>query len=186
MKNAMPIAALACALLLVGKPAASATVFNVTLDGSQEVGGGDPTGTGFGTLTLDPVADTIAWNIDYSNLSDPFPGIYPISLSGWHVHGPDGSAGSNAGILISLGDVSSGPIPNGNLTGMLAADGAAIDSILANPGDFYLNLHTSDAFGGSFAGFPGGAIRGQVPEPSTAALLALGLVGVGMRGRRSR
>jgi hypothetical protein len=41
----------------------------------------------------------------------------------------------------------------------------------------YVNLHN--------ANFPGGEIRGQIPEPAAFALLGLGLLGLGVR-RRSR
>ncbi len=169
------------ALFIVTNPAAATTTFSVLLDGSQEVGAaGDPTGSASGTLTLDAVSDTISWNIDYTGLSDPLP-ENPIELSGWHIHGPGGSPGSNAGVLVNLGDVGAGPIPNGSLIGDdLAVSSDIIDSILADPGDFYLNLHTSDGIGG---GFPGGAIRGQVPEPNSFVLMGLGLTAIALRRR---
>ena len=176
---------LALLLLLVAfsfpTPAAAVT-FNVSLDGSQEVGGGDPTGTGSGTITLDPVADMISWNINYQDLDDPSV-IYPISLSGWHIHGPGGSPGNTAAVLVNLGNLGASGIPNGNLSAVIAANSATIDAILANPSDFYLNLHTSDEFGGQFAGFPLGAIRGQLPEPHALFLLATGLGALALRRR---
>ncbi len=159
----------ALAALCLASPAhAVSTTYNVFLDGSQEVGGGDPTGTGMGTITLDPNADIISWQIDYQDLDDPFPTIYPIHLSGWHIHGPGGPAGTNASILVDLDQLDAAlpsgidSVPFGTLIGMVGADSAAIDAILGNPSDFYLNLHTSDNFGGAFGGFPAGAIRGQI------------------------
>ena len=169
--------------LIWARPAAAQPVtFNVFLDGSQEVGGGDPTGFATGSITLNPDLNTISWDIDYFDLSDP-PDIYPNFLSGWHIHGPGGPAGVGAPILVNLDNLGGLTLPSGTLTGMLSGFSGEIDLILANPDDFYLNLHTTDSIGG---GFPAGAIRGQLPEPSTALLLGLGLAGVAALKRRSR
>ena len=85
---------LALGFVAVGSSTALAETFNVFLDGSQVVGVGDPTGSGNGTITLDPFLNRVSWSVDYSNLSNNV--SYPVHLSGWHIHGPNGSVGSNA------------------------------------------------------------------------------------------
>ena len=176
------LASLVAVLACVGECSVSTayaapTTFSIALDGSQEVGFGDLGATGMGMITFDPEADTISWNVDYFNLLDDI--IYPVSITGWHIHGSNGPPGVNASILVDLDNLAGLLVPNGTLSGgPIAADSDNIDAILADPGDFYLNLHTSDNFGGFFAGFPDGAIRGQVPEPSTFVLLGLGCLGL--------
>jgi CHRD domain-containing protein/PEP-CTERM motif-containing protein len=52
-------------------------------------------------------------------------------------------------------------------------------AVLANPADFYVNVHTTE--------FQNGAVRGQIPEPATALLLGAGLLGLAASsGRRVR
>jgi hypothetical protein len=76
-------------------------------------------------------------------------------------------------------------VPNGTLTsgGALPFTGSLIDQVLADPTDFYLNLHTDGDFGG---GFPLGAIRGQLPEPASMSLMAIGGLALLRRRRRTR
>ncbi len=176
--------ALCLGLAMTGPASAVSMTFSVQLDGFQEVGGGDTTGHGSGTITFDPDADMISWMIDYADLTDDT--IHPFSLSGWHIHGPGGPAGTSAAILVNLDNLGGLGVPSGTLSGAIAADSANIDTILADPSDFYLNLHTDDGFGGFYGSFPGGAIRGQIPEPSTLLLTALGLAGLTTIPRRLR
>lgn len=180
-------------LALASAAGAVPVVFSVSLSGDQEVGTGDPTGSGTGTVSLDPDTDIISWNISYQDLSNPVPTIYPVRLSGWHIHGPDGPAGMNAPVLVDLDQLDSAQpsgvdsIPDGTLMGMVGADSGVIDDILADPTDYYVNLHTSDDFNGAFAGFPAGAIRGQlgeVPEPGVALGVGSLLVAVALARRR--
>lgn len=65
---------------------------------------------------------------------------------------------------------------NGGVSGAFNALVAGMDA-----GKAYFNLHTTS--------FPGGELRGllaPIPEPSTYALMALGLAGVGLVARRRR
>ncbi len=132
--------------------------FTVPLSGANEVpsGSGDPDGSGTANLTIDDVALTISWNISVANLDT-------VILD--HIH--SGAAGVNGPVVVDFG---------GQLTGSGLAD-SDLAAVLANPTGFYVNVHTNT--------FPGGAVRGQVPEPRTALLLAMGLLGLAAstRGR---
>lgn len=151
----------------------AATTFNVTMTGAAEVsnagvlGVGDPDALGVGTITLDPDLDKISWHIEYTNVDG-------TALTGFHIHGPDATLITNKPVYQNLGFSPSTP-PSGMLMGEVTNVGAQIDTILANPGGFYLNLHSS--------AFPAGAIRGQLPEPASLGLLGLGAMAL-LRRRR--
>ena len=132
----------------------------MALSGANEVAPvvGDPDGFGTASLTIDDVALTIDWNIVVNNLD-------PVTLA--HIH--SGPAGVNGPIVVDFG---TGP---GALTGSGLFD-ADLAAVLANPLNFYVNVHTT--VHGS------GAIRGQVPEPGTALLLGAGLLGLAVSRRR--
>ena len=130
--------------------------YTLTMDGAQEVpgGSGDPDGTATGTLTLSSTAGLLSFSISFANIDDPI--AVDITL---------GAPGVGGDPLVSL-PVSAGVDPN-PLVGTVAPDPAILQSIIQDPTAFYVNVHT--------AAFPDGAVRGQVPEPDTAALLAAGL-----------
>lgn len=134
--------------------------FSVPLSGAQEVVMGDSDGMGIANLYIDDVALTIDWNITVSDILLP--------LSGAHIHAA--AAGANGPLVVNF---------NAQLTGTNLAD-MDLASILANPSDYYINLHNTE--------FPTGALRGQmsaaaVPEPTTLALLGLGIAGLLWRRR---
>lgn len=86
-----------------------------------------------------------------------FPG--PVTVVGLHIH--SGIAGANGPVVIDSGLRNAGEDTAGNAgvtrqTAVLntAAQIAAINGLLANQGDYYVNLHTTVN--------PGGAIRGQI------------------------
>ena len=150
----------------LAQAAAAATItFIVPLDGQQEVnaggtpGQGDLDGSGTATLVIDDVANTISWNIVVSNIALP--------LAAAHIHGAP--AGTNGSPVVDF---------SGQLTGSSLLD-ADLVAVLANPSNFYVNLHNS--------AFPAGALRGQlgtpVPEPVTLALLALAGGSLALRRR---
>lgn len=70
------------AFLLAASPAAALTItYSVAMDGTQEVGGGDPDGTASGTLTIDDATGNISWSFTYANIAAP---------TAMHIHGPGG------------------------------------------------------------------------------------------------
>ncbi|MBL9141230.1 MAG: CHRD domain-containing protein [Phycisphaerae bacterium] len=125
---------------------APAVVFPITMSGSNEVPGpGDPDGSAVGTLTIDPGTNAISWNFNYSNLD---------ALTGFHIH--SGIAGASGGVVVNLGTATSGGA--GTLIGSLPNQtNATINSLLAAPEAFYLNLHTT--------AYPSGAVRQQILPP---------------------
>lgn len=169
MKNLMALFCLTGLVLLgleTSAQAASAT-YALSLDGSQETGAGDLDGAGSGTITLDDVTGSVSWNITYADIAAP---------TGMHIH--TGVAGISDDVLFSLGIDTSGGA--GTLIHSLTAPLSSISSVLSSPLGFYVNIHNAD--------FGPGAIRGQlgtlVPEPTSVALIALGLIG--MMSHRSR
>jgi hypothetical protein len=151
------------ALLGMSLPAGAAVLqFTSILSGQNETNGsgtfglGDPDGTGVATLLIDDVANTIDWNIVVNGIAMP--------LTGAHIH--QGNFDVNGPIKIDFAGALAG-------SGLFDADLAAV---IANPGGFYVNLHN--------AGFPAGAIRGQIaliPEPAAAGLMLAGLALLGWR-----
>jgi hypothetical protein len=149
--------------------------FNINANGVKEVnaagvpGQGDPDGTATGTLTLDNVAGSATINITVANLD--------LSFTGNHVHqAPPTTTGA---IVLDFGDPDNyrvGNLISGTVTGLSIA---TINSVFANPSNFYYNIHNTP--------FPGGAARDQlagVPEPSSLGLAALGLLAAAVFRRR--
>ena len=142
----------------------------VAMDGAQAnagVGTGSP-GTGTATVTLDDATFVLSWSITWSGLIGT-----PTAM---HFHGP-ALPNQNAGVQVGTGVVGPPVFGNAVISASQEAD------LLA--GLWYLNLHTT--------AFPGGEIRGQVlsqtssvPEPSTLAIFAIALAGLGFMMRRRR
>ena len=181
MRKLSIVAFLGAALAAANAAHAQARTFNLTLLGANEpnasgqLNQGDPDGIAVGSVTLDPGADMVTWDFTYDNISG-------AAISGFHIHGPNATPTTNTGIYIGF-PLSSTATPSGRQTGMLMTSdladlGNRIDTVLANPGGFYVNLHSNGA-----GGFPGGAVRATVPEPGALSLLALAGLAV-LRRRR--
>lgn len=152
--------------MTIGTAANAAIVnYNLTFTGDQEVPGpGDSDGFGSGTLTVDDVTGDISWDITYGNIS---------TVTGFHFH--QAPAGSSAGVFLGLGTTTTGGA--NTLTNSTTTSTANALAINTNPENFYLNIHTTE--------FGPGAIRAQLPEPGSFALLALGGTMVMARRRRN-
>ena len=157
MKKLLTIAALFAALAV-----AQAQSFTASLDAAQ-AGGGARTGTGTATLTVHDGL-LLDYMVTYSGLSG--------TVNNQHIHGP-AAPGVSAGVLVGFnapvgGVISGANVPITQLT---------LDRMIA--GLTYVNIHTTT--------FGGGEIRGQiylVPEPTTAAVLGLGLAALVVARRR--
>lgn len=116
--------------------------FNIKMVGSEEVPGpGDLDGAANGTLSLNPAPPIVNYDFTYTNLD---------TLSLMHIH--TGAAGVGGPPLIDLDVTTTGG--RGTLIGSSTGTTEDINTVLADPTGFYINLHTDV--------FPSGAVRNQV------------------------
>jgi hypothetical protein len=111
--------------------------------------GPEAAGSGTATVTLVVTKDaagnvTAATGTFVVNLSG-FPAGTPINAA--HIHGPNAPAGVNAGVLVSSG-ITTGQnvLTNGSgtfTTANLPVTPDQANAIIANPGNFYFNVHSA-------------------------------------------
>ena len=112
--------------------------FTVAMAGRNEApNAGDPDGAGTAIIRIRRSDAQLCYRITVSNIQLPAVGA--------HIH--RGAAGGSGPIVISF----TAPGENGVTSACTAVDGALLDEILANPSNFYVNVHTRD--------FTGGAVR---------------------------
>lgn len=113
--------------------------FTTGLTGGQEVPGpGDPDGAGTAKITADATTDTVCYDVTVQNIARP---------NAAHIH--RGARGTSGPPVVTL----EAPV-NGAKSDCLKVDKALAAAIIADPADFYVNVHTSD--------YPKGAVRGQL------------------------
>jgi hypothetical protein len=185
MKRILVSVLTACSLM-----SAQAAVFNysVTLDGPNEPS--PSLGTGTGSVIYDNVAHSLQLQVSWSGLSGnttvshihgptavPFTGtagvvLTPSTLPGFPAGVTSGTYSTTLDLTLSTTYPAAYITANGGTT---AGAEAAITAAMA-AGRTYWNIHSSS--------FGGGEIRGfltQVPEPSSLALVGLGVIGMAAR-----
>ena len=148
--------------LLATGSVASAKQTTVTLtarlSGAQEVPAADPDGSGKAVVEIDVEAGEVCFDIkSLSDVGTPNRG---------HIH--EGAAGVNGGIVVPFFELRIPPadpgapatdprndaLESGGLQDCVPGDPAVLARIVANPANFYVNVHN--------ARFPGGALRCQL------------------------
>lgn len=142
----------------------SGTVVRLAADlrGSNEVPPNSSTAIGSAFVTIDTTSKLMTFEVATSGIASP-------TLS--HIHGPDAPAGTNAGVLINFA-TSAAQIAGGRAKGTVDLSGLSqtnYDKLIANPANFYVNVH-STAFGG-------GEVRGQLTPAKEVDLPVTGQVG---------
>jgi hypothetical protein len=127
------------AVAQVNTPPGGLFALSASLTGGAEVPGpGDPDGFGFARLTVDLTTGEICYRLSVARVDD-------ITASHIHVGGP-GVAGP---VVVPLD-----PPVTGLSTGCVNADPALAADIVANPGGYYINVHSAE--------HAPGAVRGQL------------------------
>jgi len=168
--------------LMAGAALASEVTLTATLaGGSAEDPPGDPDGGGTATITIDTGTLEVCWEITTSNIED---------ATASHIH--EGAAGVNGGVVVGLDTDGFSGTTSGCTTG---SDAAALQAIIDNPSDYYVNIHTADYAPGAIRGqlaatAPDTAMQASSPSPSLPVvagviLLLLGLA-AGLRSARLR
>jgi CHRD domain len=127
-------------------PTSGGQAFQVALTGEAEAPAGDPVGTGTATFRFRAGQGQVCYRLAALNL--------PAAVAA-HIH--RGAAGSAGSVVIPLQT----PNAAGASSGCASASRTLVGSILADPGSFYANVHTTE--------FPAGAIRGQLTGTSTVS-----------------
>lgn len=167
--------ALAATVFLFSSAAHAQTLqsipFRANLSAANEVPPLELAATGSATVWIHAVRNSsgtiteavVDFVVNYS-----FPG--PITLSGLHVH--QGIRGQNGPVVLNSG-IGAGQTEDATGKAGVVKQSAKIDSaealaaingMIANPGNYYVNLHTTAN--------PGGAIRGQVLATTATVTLA--------------
>ena len=115
--------------------------FSTALTGAAEVPGpGDPNGSGFATITVNPGQEEVCWEISVEDITLP--------AIGAHIH--EAPADDFGPVVVAL----TPPDASGFSSGCVEVSRELALEIIRNPENYYVNVHTTD--------FPSGAIRGQL------------------------
>ena len=120
-----------------------ATRLRATLTGSAEVPTpADPDATGTATVNVDVTKREVCYEVAVQKIDRP---------TGLHIH--EGEAGENGDVVVPL---TTPTASDTTTTGCANADAALLGRLTANPGNFYVNVHSTT--------YPQGAARGQLSQ----------------------
>ena len=131
------------------------TIFTVQLSPANEVPpvtNAENTARGTAVITVNSQTNTIDFNVSLNS----FPAGSAVNIA--HIHGPNAPAGVNASVLVST-TLTAGTVVLTNGSGTFSFSSVStsadnVNQILANPQNFYFNVHTTQN--------PGGVMRGQL------------------------
>lgn len=194
MKRLAFLLALAASMFAASPSAyAETTVFRATMSGPSEAPPNASPGAGIASITIDDVAHTMVLNVPFFDLLgtttaahihcctvDPLVGLAMVATPQPTFPGfPGGVTGATYSATLDLLDPAS---YNPAFITAFGGSAASAEAALLNGIDqhqAYLNIHTTL--------YPGGEIRGflvPIPEPSSWAMLALGLAGIAYTVRK--
>jgi hypothetical protein len=135
------VAWLAAMVAVSPAAAADARLIAYMTGAAERPGPGDPDGIGRSVVTINDATNQICVILQFANVTVP--------TTGFHIHSaPPTSPGP---IVVPF----SNPTTNQFTECKTLDNEALLDNIAANPGDYYINLHTLPLYGP-------GAIRGQL------------------------
>ena len=135
-------------LVFVAVPMQAVTTLAAALNGANErPDPGDPDGSGFALVIIDPEAGTVRYAIFVVDIGTP---------TAAHIH--RGTSDIAGPVVINFNPSFS----NGTAVGTVTAGQVPLlEEIIASPGEFYVNVHNAD--------FPAGAVRGQLVAAASDA-----------------
>jgi CHRD domain-containing protein len=159
MKRLLTIAMLAIAMMLIPTGASAARIsgadhggapFSVTLAPSVS----DSSGSGSATLTINPGLEEVCWAIHVSGLTTP--------VIASHIHKI--VSNGNGPVVVPFFNLTTPSIATefvgcarNNAINISGSERALLQAIIADPGGYYVNVHTTE--------HPGGEVRGGLVGP---------------------
>jgi hypothetical protein len=134
---------LGCVSVAASPAGASPTAFRATLTGAAVPGGGEPRGSGFAYVVIDESVNQICVFL-FSQ------GSSPVIFA--HIH--KGAAGAIGPHAVDLTDPINTAAGSYSVTCSQDEAPQTLHDIAANPGGYYVNVHTR--------AFPNGGVRGQL------------------------
>jgi hypothetical protein len=119
------------------RPTNVAILTAAMLGANEKPNAGDPDGAGFGNFFLNPDKSILCYTLAATNVALP--------ATGAHIHRGDATIAGP--VIIPF----TNPSATGTSSACVTADAALLREIIANPGGFYANIHSTE--------FTGGAVR---------------------------